>query len=289
VTPDPQDCYYPSADGLRLYYRRFGSEHRSAGCCPVLCLPGVTRNSRDFEALARHIAARRLVLTPDLRGRGRSQHDPDSSRYHPASYLNDLWLLLDRERIERTLVIGTSLGGLLAMMMAAMRPARIAGIVLNDIGPEVARDGLDRICAYVGRLPAAASWDDAASALRKVNGQALPGLTEADWLVLARQSYREGPDRRPVPDLDPAIGDVMRAAAGAAAPDLWPLWRSLAQVPALAIRGAVSDILLPATFERMAREHASLECIEVPERGHAPLLDEPSALRAIDEFLAARD
>jgi pimeloyl-ACP methyl ester carboxylesterase len=285
MSQDPQDCFYSSPDGLRLYYRRFGVPHRSAGRCAVLCLPGLTRNSRDFAPLALHLAAQRVVLTPDLRGRGQSAYDHDWLRYQPETYLGDLWALLEHEELGRAIVIGTSLGGLLAMMMAATRPSRIAAIVLNDIGPEVARDGVARISTYVGRLPGVASWEEAATQIRQVNGQALPGLTAAQWLDFARQCYREGPDGRPVLDMDPAIGDAVRHAAGGAAPDLWPLWQAIGQMPTLAIRGADSDILTPETFDRMAREHGHLERIEVPGRGHAPLLDEPSALAAIDRFI----
>lgn len=276
---------YHSADGLELYYRSFG-ESRS-GRASVLCLPGLTRNCRDFERLATHLSQARHVLTPDLRGRGRSQFDPKWANYHPGTYLADVMTLLDHEQIERVVVIGTSLGGILAMLLAGARPHIMAAAVLNDVGPEVAPEGLARISAYVGKLPQVRNWVDAVEQVRLVNEAALPDLTDAQWLEFARRVFRENADGAPVLDMDPRIGEAVRSAPGDAAPDLWPLYAALRPVRTLAIRGALSDVLAPATLARMHKEKPDLEILLLANRGHAPLLDEPQCLAAIDRLLSS--
>jgi pimeloyl-ACP methyl ester carboxylesterase len=284
-----EERFYESSDGLTLYYRRYAAHTATHAGPAVLCLPGLTRNCRDFERLAPRLAERHLVLTPDLRGRGRSERDPQWSRYQPVTYLGDVWALLAHEGLDRAVVIGTSLGGLLAMMMAATRPTAVGGIVLNDIGPEVGTAGIARITRYAGRLPAVANWDEAVTQSRAVYGLALPDLTDAEWLAFARRSYSEDASGRPVLDIDPMIGEAVRSAPAAAAPDLWPLWAGLTPIPTLAIRGAISDILTRSTFERMAAEKPDLVWIEIGNRGHVPLLDEPAAVAAIEEFLGRLD
>lgn len=278
-----RDHVYDSPDGLPLYCRVFEAEHPAA--LPVLCLPGLTRNSRDFEQLARHLRARRRVLTADLRGRGRSAWDPDPSHYQLPTYVADAWSLLDSLAVPRVLIVGTSLGALLGMVMAAAQPQRIAGVVLNDAGPEIDPRGLQRIVGYAGKLPPVASWDEAADQARRVYGGALPGLTDAEWLHYARCGYRESAAGVPVPDMDPAIARAFGAAATTPA-DLWPLYAQIAGVPLLVIRGALSDLLSAATVARMLREKPDLRHVEVANRGHTPLLNEPECLSAIDDFLA---
>lgn len=277
------DRQYASADGLRLYYRDYPAH--VAGRLPVLCLPGLTRNCRDFESTALRLQRRRRVLSPDLRGRGGSQHDPDFRNYHPGTYVADLALLLRHAGVERVVLIGTSLGGILAMLIAATSPQVLAGAVLNDVGPEVAQEGLQRISSYVGRHAPVASWDEAAAQMRLMYGVAMPDATEADWMAFARRSYSEvgGVPRL---DVDPGVGEAVRAAPSGAAPDLWPVYAALASVPTLAIRGELSDVLSVATFDRMAREKPDLQRLTVARRGHPPLLDEPECVAAIDDFLA---
>jgi pimeloyl-ACP methyl ester carboxylesterase len=281
-----RDLNWTSADGLTLYCREFLPPTPAQGT--VVCLPGLTRNSRDFADLARHLAERYRVLTPDLRGRGRSQWDPDPSHYQPAVYLQDVTLLISQRVEGRSAIVGTSLGGLLAMLLAASVPALIAGIVLNDVGPEIASEGLERIARYVGLAPPPGTWEQAARQAEANYGLALPGLTREGWLRYARASYHELPDGRVVADYDPAIGELVRSSGAreSTAPDLWPLWRSLSAVPALAIRGASSDILSPATLERMRQEKPDLETLVVENRGHVPLLDEGGVRPAVDAFLA---
>jgi pimeloyl-ACP methyl ester carboxylesterase len=277
------DYFYDSADGLRLYCRAYAAQR--ADRVPVLCLPGLTRNSRDFAALAIHISRQREVLAADLRGRGRSAWDPDPSHYQLPTYVQDTWSLLDSRNLRRVLVIGTSLGALTGMAMAAMKPERIAGVVLNDAGPEFDPAGMRRIAGYAGKLPPVFTWTEAAAQAKSVYGLALPGLSAADWLDYARRGYRENPAGIPVPDMDPTIAEAFKNPATASM-DLWPLYAQAKGVPMLVIRGVLSDLLSAATVARMAREKPDLQHIEVADRGHTPLLNEPQCLTAIDAFVA---
>jgi len=277
------DFFYDSVDALHLYCRIYPA--LQAGGLPVLCLPGLTRNSRDFTALATRLSAHREVLTADLRGRGRSAWDPDPAHYQLPIYVQDAWSLLDARRLSRVLVVGTSLGALMGMVMAATKPERIAGVVLNDAGPEIDPAGLRRIAGYAGKLPPVTSWGDAAAQAKSVYGLAIPGLSDEDWLAYAHQGYRENADGIPVADVDPKISEAFKTPPTAPA-DMWPLFSVIKSVPLLVIRGGLSDLLSAATVERMAREHAGLEHITVANRGHAPLLNEPECVRAIDAFVA---
>jgi pimeloyl-ACP methyl ester carboxylesterase len=277
--------FYRSRDGLQLYYRDYAGD---AGKVPVLCLHGLTRNSRDFAALAAHIAPTRRVIVPDHRGRGRSQYDPHWLNYHPGTYVDDMWTLLQELSIERVIVVGTSLGGLMATLMAAMRPQMLAGVVLNDIGPEIDPTGAARIQSYAGRLPPVRNWDDAAAQMKMTFGLAMPEFSEQQWLAFARLSFDEGADGVPRLAADPKIGDAIRSipVPPGAAQAMWLAFGQLRKIPALALRGAHSDLLSAATFERMQREVPSLVAVTVPNRGHAPQLDEPDSTRAIDAFLS---
>jgi pimeloyl-ACP methyl ester carboxylesterase len=278
----PADCFYDSADGLRLYCGLY-SARRSDGL-PVLCLPGLTRNSRDFVALAARLSELHDVLTADLRGRGRSAWDPDPSHYQLTTYVQDAFALLHACRVNRVVVVGTSLGGLMAMVMGAMKPELIAAVVLNDAGPEVDPAGLRRIASYAGKLPRVSTWAEAASQAKSVYGSALPGLNDAQWLEYARQGYREI-EGVPVPDMDPKIAAAFANPATGPS-DLWALYAQVKPTPMLVIRGALSDLLSEATVARMAREKPDLQHVTVPNRGHAPLLNEAESLTAIDDFLA---
>jgi pimeloyl-ACP methyl ester carboxylesterase len=281
---DPVEHFYRSHDGLKLHCRLYPATQVRG--VPVLCLPGLTRNGRDFSALARHLQAGREVLAADLRGRGRSEWDPDPARYQILNYVQDVWSLLDSRAIARVAVIGTSLGALMAMVMAATKPAAVAAIVLNDAGPELDPRGLRRIAGYAGKLPPVASWAEAVAQAKSVYGEALPGLSEDAWLDYARAGYRESAAGVPVPDVDPAISKAFNSPSTPSA-DLWPLFAQI-EVPMLVIRGALSDILSAATLERMAREKPALKQLTVAGRGHTPLLNEPECLRAIDAFLAGQ-
>ena len=277
------DRYFTSADGLRLHYRDYPAAE--PGRLPVLCLPGLTRNCRDFEGSALRIQATRRVLSADLRGRGRSQYDPNFLNYHPGTYVGDLARLLADAGVEKVILFGTSLGGILSMLIAAGTPQVPAGVILNDIGPEVAPEGLQRIASYVGRHAPVRNWAEAAAQMRSMYGVAMPDASDADWLAFAQRSYTEV-NGVPVLDVDPGVGEAVRAAPAGAAPDLWPLYAALKPVPTLAIRGELSDVLSVATFDRMQREKPDLRRLTVARRGHPPLLDEPECVTAIDGFLA---
>ena len=284
MTTPAAERFFASGDGLQLFYRDFAPLTPSSKL-PVLCLPGLTRNSRDFTHVAERIRTDRRVLCADLRGRGRSQHDPVWQNYHPGTYLADIGLLLNDAGVARCVLVGTSLGGILSMLLTAMSPSLVAGVILNDVGPEVAPEGLARIAAYVGRHAPPASWDEAVASVQATYEIGMPGLSHDEWVVHTKRSYS---DVGGVPrlDMDPMIGEAVRSAPAAAAPDLWPLFAALRPVPTLALRGATSDILSVATFDRMLREKPDLVRVEVPQRGHTPMLDEPVSVAAIDEFLA---
>ena len=281
-TSSYRELFWTSHDGLRLYARVY--EGPSAAASTVLCLHGLTRNSRDFEDLAPHLQARYRVIVPDVRGRGLSARDPNPQNYQPAIYIQDIVGLLDTTGAERAAVIGTSMGGLLGMMMGVGHRGRIAGLVLNDMGPEVDPVGLDRIKGYAGRLPPPKNWDYATAQTRSMFGSAWPNLSAQRWSVLTRRGYREDETGVLSVDADPMIGEMLRAAPAATA-NLWPFWQALRGIPMLAIRGAQSDILSAATFAKMKLENPQLMQLEVAQRGHVPLLDEPECIAAIDSFL----
>ena len=278
-----RDTTCVSADGLVLHLRDYAGP--AAAAPMVLCLHGLMRNGRDFEDLAPRLRARFRVIVPDLRGRGLSDRDPNPQNYQPTVYLRDLLkILAETNGAAKIAIVGTSLGGILAMMLAHSRPALVAGIILNDVGPELDPNGVERIKGYAGRAAPVRDWAEAVAQTQAVYGTVWPETAAQRWAALARRGYREDAAGIPHADADPLIGEAMRSAP-AAAPDLWPLWARLADLPILAIRGALSDILSVQTFERMRAEKPDLEQITVANRGHVPLLDEPECTAAIDAFL----
>ncbi len=283
MTASYTENFWVSTDGLKLFGRVYPGPQACART--VLCLHGLTRNSRDFEDLAPHLQLRYRVIVPDVRGRGLSARDPNPQNYQPAIYLQDVLALIDRVDAKRVAIIGTSMGGLLAMMMAVGFRDRVAALVLNDMGPEVDPKGLERIKGYAGRLPAPKNWDEAIAQTQSLFSNAWPNLSPARWAALTRRAYRTDETGALQIDADPMIGEMLRAAPAATA-DLWPLWKALRGMPMLAIRGAQSDILSAATFAKMKAENPELLQFEVARRGHAPLLDEPGCLAAIDALLA---
>ncbi|MDJ0939319.1 MAG: alpha/beta hydrolase [Woeseiaceae bacterium] len=277
--------YYDSDDGLRLYYRDFGADLDGT---PVICLPGLTRNSRDFEKLAQRLARHptnpRRVITPDFRGRGFSEHDPNWENYHPGTYIKDVWRLLDTLGINEVIIVGTSLGGLCAMHMSAENNDRIAGVVLNDVCPEINPAGLARVQSYTGRVPPVASWDEAAAQTKEIYGEWLPGLSDADWQEMARRAYRENADGVPQLDIDPAIGTAVRKV-GAQKGDPWSNFATLKDTPVVMLWGVMSDIATEDIIDRMRDVKPDLDVVPVADRGHVPLLDEPECVDAIDKLL----
>lgn len=278
------DLWYHSADGLRLYARDYAGP--GPGAPVALCMHGLTRNSADFAGLAAHLARHYRVLVADQRGRGRSDYDPVPANYQPGTYVQDMFALLDGQGVEQALLLGTSMGGLMAMLMAAMQPARVSGLILNDIGPVVDPAGLERIKRYVGKSQPVADWQEAAAQIRAINGDAFPDFTDEDWLAFTRALYREV-DGVPVLAYDPAIAQPMAASDdNAVPPDLWPVFESIRALPILVLRGAHSDILAAGCVAEMQKRKPDLASAEIPRRGHAPTLDEPESRRAIDSFLA---
>lgn len=272
---------FTAQDGLRLYYRDYGDPHAAA--TPILCLSGLTRNSKDFHRVAARLSEDRRVLTMDYRGRGQSECDPDPYNYIPTTYLNDARHLLTLAGIHKVIIIGTSLGGLLAMAMALVIPSAVKAVVLNDIGPEVANNGRDRIMEYIGTDSSPADWDAAVAELQ----EKFPRLslkTEQDWREAAEATYRIDKDGVFHPDWDLAV--VKPLMRDSELPDLWPLFHALDKIPVLGIRGGVSDLLLPETFSRMAQTHPDFTSVTIPETGHVPSLWEPQSTAAMDAFLA---
>lgn len=278
------DVFYQSNDGLRLYARDYPGP--AADAPVILCLPGLTRNSKDFAALANDFQHTHRVICPDQRGRGRSARDPDAARYRPDQYALDMITLLNVLEIQVVVAIGTSLGGLMAILMMASNPQRIRAAVLNDIGPEIDPHGVARIAGYVGKTAAPGSWDEAVSQTAHTNGEAFPDFTARDWQAMARDLYiQEG--RAPVLDYDPAIAQGL--ASGSATPNLWPLFEMLHEKSMLVIRGEISDILSAATLAEMSRRLPRLVSTNISGRGHAPTLNEPDARAAIEKFLGGLD
>ena len=277
-----------SADGLRLRYRDYPARSgRGADRAPVLCLPGLTRNCRDFEPLAEALAGDWRVICADLRGRGQSDYARDSASYQPLQYAADILALLDQLRVPRVVAVGTSLGGIVIMVLALTAAERLAGVVLNDVGPEIEPAGLARIRGYVGQGRSFPTWMHAARGLREQSGIAYPDFELADWLRFAKRLMAVGPGGRIGFDYDMKIAEPFQAPTAAAqAVDMWPALRALAGRPVLAVRGELSDILSAATLERMAQEVPGLETVTVPRTGHAPTLEEPAAHEAIARLLA---
>lgn len=282
-----QDLYWTSPDGLKLYARDYRPVSES-GLLPVIAIHGLTRNSADFGAIAPVLAkAGRRVIAVDVRGRGKSQYAPDPMTYVPPVYAGDIAALLEDQSITRAVFLGTSMGGLITMALTAIRPQAIAAAILNDVGPEVAIEGLTRISAYTGQPVVVNNWDDATAYAKRINEVAFPHYDDAQWADFARRLFVE--DGAGVPKLayDPDISAPIKAAgSGALVPDLWPLYRTLAQRPTLIVRGANSDLLSPAILERMLEDGEKATAVEVAGIGHAPMLDEPQAQTAILDFLS---
>lgn len=277
-----EERYFEAADGLRLYYREYPNLSSRA---PVLCLPGLTRNSGDFAALATRISETRRVICPDLRGRGKSQYDPEWRNYHPGQYAEDLWQMLDTLQMQEVVVIGTSLGGWMAMLLNHQQPGRIAGAVMNDIGPETDPEGIARIVATAGRLDIVASLAEAIEQAKSVYALAFPDWSEEQWRRYTETVYRPLDDGRFDLNFDRNIGHAAREGVSGLDVDPWTMFDDLANVPTLLIHGVLSDVLTEPIIEKMRRRRPDLQVASVRDRGHAPLLDEQEAVDAIATFL----
>ncbi len=286
MADDGESVFIPAADGLKLHARRFGPDHSSR--LPVVCLPGLTRTAADFDVLAPALAAKgRRVIAVDYRGRGLSGYDPDPGHYSVQVELGDLLTVLAALNATRAIFVGTSRGGILAMLLATLRPDMIAAVVLNDIGPVVELAGLLRIKSYVGKLPQPKSYAEAAHAMRRLFGAQFPKLTEADWLLSAQRAFKDE-NGRLVPTYDVNLARTLESVTpDQPMPALWPQFDALAGVAVMVIRGALSDILSAQTVEAMRQHHPSLEVVEVPDQGHAPLLADRETIGRIEAFIAA--
>lgn len=274
---------FRSKDGLDLYYRDYAGPAEARHT--LLCLPGLTRNSRDFEDLAAHLSQKHRVLCIDFRGRGKSAYAPNPMTYQPPTYVQDVNELLKAEQVTEAVFIGTSLGGLVSMLAANVVRHRVKAVVLNDVGPDIDTDGLDRIKTYLGKITVLDSWDDAVTGIKFLNGHVYPDWTDDQWLSMARKLCVEDAEGKIRPDYDPNIAIPFDNVAPVATRDLWPFFTALKGLPVLAIRGATSDILSDDTFQKMKVVCPHLRQAIVPRVGHAPYLMEPEALTAIEALL----
>lgn len=295
--PDRQnwrDIFFTSRDGIRLYVRHYPANlaperphHR-----PALCLPGLTRNTRDFHELACFLTdpanpSARDVYAIDYRGRGRSGHDPDWRNYTISTETHDVLDFMSLAGLHDVAVIGTSRGGLIGMLMATLRPTSLGAIVLNDIGPVIEREGLLRLVAFVGRVPLPASWEEAGQMARDLNKRQFPSIPDHHWNDIARQWFNDAHDR-PMHGYDQNLGKAISATEGPL-DHLWQQFEALTRVPVLAIRGEHSDILSVETFQAMRHRHPSIETWTVRGQGHAPLLRDRATGIAIADFLLRVD
>lgn len=283
-----REVHWASADGLRLYARDYGAER--GGPLPVLCLSGLTRNARDFESIAPRLSLTRRMICPDYRGRGRSQYATDPKSYRPDVELDDVLLLLDQLAIPRVAVIGTSRGGIVAMVMAAKAKERLAGICFNDIGPHVDAAGLLRIRSYLGVAPRFTTWEQAVASIQATN-PGFKNIPEEGWLAFARRVFRDD-NGMPKADYDLRLGEGFPGAEDIAAgkvADIWPMFDQTIAMPSVVLRGENSDLLSAGTVAEMQRRHPALAAVTVKDRAHVPLLDEPESIAAIDAWLAAVD
>ncbi len=280
-----RDIYFTTHDGLRLYTREYGS--RRLGGVPVVCLPGLTRNVRDFHELALELSQDARVITCDYRGRGQSEYDKDYKNYTPYIEALDVVAMLDALAVKHADIIGTSRGGLIAMLLATIRPGALNSVVLNDIGPKIETAGLLRIMGYMTHSPSPKDWKDAVFVTKSANEGAFRGLDDEQWIKFAHQIYRDV-NGHPAIDYDPALRKIFSAhpvSSKTSVPELWPQFQALAGTPVLVIRGENTDILSEQTVDRMGDIHPSLNAVTISDRGHAPFLTESRALRAIRKHL----
>jgi len=286
-----EDIYFAARDGLKLHVRCYPAAGGADGRRSVLCLPGLTRNGRDFHdlalALSRHPSGSRTVYAFDYRGRGLSEFDPDWKDYTVPIEMLDVQDFMTLAGLTDAAVIGTSRGGLITMLMAAVQPATIGVAVLNDIGPVIEHDGLVRISGYVGRIPLPISWADATKMVRDLNRRHFPDVPDQQWEEVARQWYNER-NGKPTPGYDQKLSNALSVVYGPLA-ELWPQFEALKRVPVLVLRGANSDVLAEATVDEMRRRHPTLASVTVANQGHPPLIKDEPTIEAIGHFLVATD
>jgi pimeloyl-ACP methyl ester carboxylesterase len=273
---------FTTSDGLALAWEEEGDGP------PILCLPGLTRNARDFDDLAGALGGRHRLIRLTMRGRGASDRDPDPMNYAVPVEARDVIEFLDFLGLDRVVIVGTSRGGLIAMVLAAAAPDRLLGVLLNDVGPELPREGLERIRSYLGVEPRARSHEEAARALEATLGPAFPGLPQAKWLECARRWFDATEDGLAL-NYDKRLRESFEAGLAEPAADMWPLFDALEHVPVAVVRGEHSAILTRETLDKMRARRPDLIVAEVPDRGHVPFLDEKEALAALEVLLARVD
>ena len=291
---DPKNIFVMAQDGLRLHVREYGL--RTAPLLPVVCLPGLTRTVSDFDTLAPVLAnasaaggSQRRVIAIDSRGRGESEYDKNPENYNVATELGDVVTILSALGISQAIFVGSSRGGILAMLLAATQPAFLAGAILHDIGPVIEPQGLVRIKSYAGKLPQPRNFEEGTEILRRLFGTQFPKLTTADWLAAARRTWKIA-DGALVPTYDVRISQTLADLdIDHPLPSMWTEFDALARVPVLVIRGANSDILSADTVAKMNEHHPGMQIIEVPDEGHVPLLVGEQLLQRVAAFVAACD
>lgn len=290
-----QDHYWESADGLKLHYRDYpGAGDIAADRPPILCIPGLTRNARDFEPIADAFSGEWRVICTDLRGRGQSDYAKDTSTYMPANYVADMEALFEQAGLNQVVGIGTSLGGLIVSLLAARNPDRFAAMVINDIGPEIEEQGMARIREYVGQGRSFPTWMHAARVLKDNIGEAYPDFSISEWLRITKRLMVVGNSGRITFDYDMRIAEPFLDDMGtsdqegdaADTVDMWPVFKAISGKPSLVLRGELSDILSASTLTRMQAEIPGMEAVTLPRIGHTPTLDEPEALAGIARLLA---
>ena len=279
-----RDGYWGSSDGLRLHYRDY-AEGAGQGRPPIICIAGLTRNARDFEGVAERLSPDWRVIAVDLRGRGESAYAKDPMTYVPLTYVEDMEALIAELGLERFILFGTSLGGLVTMLIAANGKERIAGALINDVGPELETAGLERIRTYVGRSQSWPTWLHAARHFSELLQTVYPKWSLEQWLVFAKRACKLSSGGRVVLDYDMRIAEPFRAPGGATGFDPWAAFGALSGIPLLGVRGAHSDLLAQDTLNRMQAEMPQMESVTVANVGHAPTLDEPEVAAAIEEWL----
>lgn len=282
----PRSVTLSAQDGLALHAEDWRPPAAAPRRTPVLCLSGITRNGSDFRGLAERQSRRRRVVTFDYAGHGASARAEDPARYRPEAMIRDVLDAMAALHLHRAVVVGTSFGGLVSMALAVLRPAALAGVVLNDIGPEIGTDGHAWVLDFNRRDPAAETIEDCVALLR-AHLPALPHLDDAGWLDFASRTYAKGPDGRFHPRWDTRVLDHAVGAEAGPVPDLWALFGALDGLPLLLVWGEVSRLLLAPTVARMRATHPGMELLTLPGTGHAPTLAEPTAVAAIDAFIDA--
>lgn len=282
MTKDYEDYQYQSDDGLTLYARLYGAQHSDK---TILCLPGLTRNSADFDKVAPFLAKKYRVLALDLRGRGNSQWDPNPENYIPQKYVQDVYRLMASLTLEKVALIGTSLGGLMSMIITSLTPDKVQGVVINDIGPEVETAGIDRIKGYVGGKAEFESWKDLADRVKAMNVEFFPDASDDEWMHMAKRTGRQLEDGRIVFNYDPALAAPFKASnENPEKFDMWSYFQAMKGTPLLTVRGALSDLFSEETFDKMAAVHGAMDQHVISNVGHAPMMDDEASLKVLDQW-----